>query len=342
MRKQTFVELVGREIDISQLADDMEHIADEVREKQKQSYIGGVAGFLSNWLEQPEEGFARIIAVNNFRGENSVELSNNCLDPSVLSKGIIQKADSVVLMSGTLIPPVMYKDLVGFEDSIEKTYQNPFPPNNQLNLVVPKTTTKYSKRSESQFLDIAKECASITDSVTGNSILFFPSYYIRDRVADSFQKLSKKTVFFEGAGMSASERDALLEKFRKYSGVGAVLLGVVSGSFYEGIDLPGELLKCVVIVGLPFQQPDLRTKKLIEYYDKKFGKGWDYGYVFPAFNKTLQSAGRCIRSESDEGVIVFLDERYLWSNYQRCFPKDMKLKVTRDPATDIKNFFGSK
>ncbi len=339
VRKQTFSELVGREIDLSQLADDMEHIADEIREKQKQSYIGGIANFLFNWLEQPEEGFAKIISVKIFKGEKTVELSNYCLDPSVLSKNIIERSTSTILMSGTLVPPRMYKDLIGVERTFEKTYMSPFPPRNQLNLIVPKTTTKYSKRSESQFLNIAKECASITNAVNGNSILFFPSYYIRDKVAESFQKLSEKTVFFEGAGMTASDRDVLLEKFRKYSGVGAVLLGVVSGSFYEGIDLPGDLLKCVVVVGLPFQQPDLKTKKLIEYYDKKFGKGWDYGYVFPAFNKTLQSAGRCIRSESDRGVIVFLDERYLWSNYQRCFPKDMKPKVTNNPSIEIKKFF---
>ncbi|MFW6014619.1 MAG: ATP-dependent DNA helicase [Candidatus Nanoarchaeia archaeon] len=340
VKKQTFSDLIGREIDISQLADDLEYIADEIREKQKQSYIGSVASFLYNWLEQPEEGFARIISISNFKGERITELSNNCLDPSVLSREIIQKSTSTILMSGTLVPPRMYTDILGFGRSMEKTYLNPFPKKNQLNLIVPKTTTKFSKRNEEQFSAMAEECAKVTDSVKGNSIIFFPSYYIRDRVAESFKRISKKTILFEGAGMSAGERDRTLEKFREYSNSGAVLLGVVSGSFYEGIDLPGELLKCVVIVGLPFQQPDLKTKKLIEYYDKKFGKGWDYGYVFPAFNKTLQSAGRCIRSETDEGVIVFLDERYLWSNYKRCFPKDMELQITKDPAPLIRNFFG--
>ena len=342
VKKETFSGLIAREIDISQLADDLEYIADEIREKQKQSYIGSVASFLYNWLKQPEEGFARIISVNNFKGEKMVELSNNCLDPSVLSREIIQKSTSTILMSGTLVPPKMYSDILGFGKTLEKTYKNPFPKKNQLSLIVPKTTTKFSKRSEEQFKAMAEECAKVADAVKGNSIIFFPSYYIRDRVLESFKRLTKKTVLLEGAGMTAEERDKTLEKFREYSKTGAVLLGVVSGSFYEGIDLPGELLKCVVIVGLPFQQPDLKTKKLIEYYDKKFGKGWDYGYIFPAFNKTLQSAGRCIRSETDEGVIVFLDERYLWSNYKRCFPQDMELQITKDPAPLIRNFFNER
>ena len=67
-------------------------------------------------------------------------------------------------------------------------------------------------------------------------------------------------------------------------------------------------LKGVVIVGLPLQKPDLETEALISYYNEKFNRGWDYGYLFPAFNKCLQSAGRCIRSEKDRGVIIFLDK----------------------------------
>ena len=92
--------------------------------------------------------------------------------------------------------------------------------------------------------------------------------------------------------------------------------------------------------GLPLQRPDLETKELINYYDQKFGKGWDYGYVFPAFNKCLQSAGRCIRSETDRGVIIFLDERFTWSNYFKCFPKGMNVKISLLYEDKIKKFFG--
>ena len=116
-------------------------------------------------------------------------------------------------------------------------------------------------------------------------------------------------------------------------------MGVISGSFGEGIDLPGDLLKGVVIVGLPLQKPDLETKALIDYFDKKFKKGWDYGYLYPAFNKCLQSAGRCIRSETDRGVIIFLDERYTWSNYARCFPPDWKMRTTLLYGRMIEEFF---
>ena len=99
------------------------------------------------------------------------------------------------------------------------------------------------------------------------------------------------------------------------------------------------MLKAVIVAGLPLQKPDLETKELIDYYQSKFGKGWDYGYVYPAITKCLQSAGRCIRSEKDRGIIVFLDKRFAWGNYMRCFPPEMNIKVTSLYHEKIKEFF---
>ena len=88
-------------------------------------------------------------------------------------------------------------------------------------------------------------------------------------------------------------------------------------------------------------KPDLETKALVEYFNKKFNKGWDYGYVFPAFNKCFQGAGRCIRSETDKGVVVFLDERYAWPNYIRCFPNKNSIKISLLYKKMIERFFNS-
>ena len=134
----------------------------------------------------------------------------------------------------------------------------------------------------------------------------------------------------------------MLENYKGYKEQGAVLLGVSSGSFSEGIDLPGDYLKSVIVVGLPLAKPDLETKQLIEYYDMRFGKGWDYGYVYPAMIRTIQNAGRCIRSKEDKGVIIFLDERYRLQNYFKCFPKDWQMKITRMPIALIEEFFEEK
>ena len=131
-----------------------------------------------------------------------------------------------------------------------------------------------------------------------------------------------------------------MEKFRKQSKQGAVLLGVTGGSLSEGIDFPGKDLLGVIVVGIPLKEPNLETNALIRYYDLKFGKGWDYGYVFPAMSKAVQAAGRVIRDEKDRGVIVFMDDRFSWSRYGKCFPGDFNFTVLESsPAKIVKDFW---
>jgi DNA excision repair protein ERCC-2 len=242
-------------------------------------------------------------------------------------------------MSGTLSPTSMYKELLGFDTTAEESYKSPFPEKNKLNIIIPRTSTKYETRNEEQYREIAEIIVRATNKIPGNTAVFFPSYILRDDVNKHFSKLSEKPVFVEKQKFTKKEKLEFLEAFKGYKNVGAVLLGVIGGNFGEGIDLPGDFLKGVIIVGLPLQRPDLETQALIKYYDEKFKKGWDYGYLFPAFNRALQSAGRCIRSETDKGVIIFLDERYTWKNYNRCFPPSWDMKATLLYEKMIEDFF---
>ena len=140
--------------------------------------------------------------------------------------------------------------------------------------------------------------------------------------------------------MTKEERMTLISDFKQnlVAGGGAII-GVQGANFSEGIDLPGDLLKAVAIVGVPFAPPDLRQKAVIDYYEQKFGKGWDYGYIFPAMNKALQAAGRCIRSETDRGIIVFLDKRFSWSKYARVIPPDWIIDITDNFREKAEKFF---
>ncbi|MBU1030747.1 MAG: ATP-dependent DNA helicase [Nanoarchaeota archaeon] len=338
IKQKEFLDEVNQIQDYQEIISDFDLVSDAIREKQKQSYIGSVLSFLQAWIGS-DDGFTRILSKKSGFKDEIITLSYRCLDPSLSTRPVIKEAHSTILMSGTLTPTSMYKELLGFEDVEEETYKSPFPEKNKLNIIIPKTTTKYTLRSQKQFTDIAQILATIINTVPGNSAIFFPSYYLRDEIYKYFNDACKKTIFVERAALSKTEKQELLENFKGYKKTGAVLLGVVSGSFGEGIDLPGDYLKAVVIVGLPLLKPDLESKALIEYYDEKFGKGWDYGYLFPAFNKTIQSAGRCIRSEQDKGVVIFLDERYIWPNYFRCFPPSWSIKTTMLYERMIKEFF---
>lgn len=336
IEKNDFISKIKEIEEYEKLTADLEFMGDEVREMQKQSYIGSIAAFLTAWQGE-DTGYARILTIKSGKYP-AIILTYKCLDPSILTKNVIDNAYATIIMSGTLTPTFMYKDILGFKDAEEKQYQNPFPKSNRLNLIVPETTTKFTKRNEEQYRNIAKVLKRLTNNIEGNCAIYFPSYDLRDRINYFFSKINKRKTLEERQGLTKQEKQELLEEFKKNKDKGAILLGVASGSFGEGIDLIGDFLKAVIIVGLPLEKPNLETKELINYYDQKFGKGWDYGYIMPAITKILQNAGRCIRSETDKGVIVFLDERYAWPNYRRCFPIEMECKITRQYEV-IKEFF---
>lgn len=305
-----------------------------VREQQRISSIDWITSFLEAW-PSGDEGFCRILSKDPSR----ILLTYRCLDPAMASKDVIDASLNTIIMSGTLSPAVMYRDLLGFpKDSLTKEFPSPFPKENMLAMVVPKTTTRYASRSPAQYSNISKICAEIIDNIPGNAAIFFPSYSLKADIGRTLGTGCRKTIFDEQPKMSKEEKQGMLDRFCKYNN--AVLLGVAAGSFGEGIDLPG-VLKCVIVVGLPLGHPDLESDALIKYYDKKFGKGQEYGYVMPALTKTMQNAGRCIRSGTDRGVLIFLDERYTWPVYFKCFPSHWNLKIGLDYVNRINSFFAN-
>src|SRR3989338_3697680 len=337
VRKYEFIDKINENGNYDEYINELNNTGDLIREKQKQSFVGSIGKFLEAWLNE-DNGFARVLS-KDFR-DNNLILNYRCLDPSLVTKEVIERSYCTIIMSGNLMPTFMYKDGLGFNnDTIEKVYKNPFPKNNRLCLIVPETTTKFTRRNNEEYARIAEVCSKIIGKIPGNAALFFPSYDLRDKVYKNLYNICTKKFIIEKQDLSKKEKEKILEEFKQHKDKGAVLLAVSTGNFGEGIDLPGDFLKGVVIVGLPLEKPDLETKELIDYYEEKYGKGFDYGYIFPAITKCLQNAGRCIRSETDRGVIVFLDERFAWENYLRCLPADMDFKITKMYEERISSFF---
>jgi len=334
VKKKELLEKINQNNNYVDLVEELDHFAEEIRKQKKRSYLGGIATFLEAWLGE-DQGFTRIISEKIIKNQKNVVLSYHCLDPSLVTNTIFERVHSAILMSGTLNPPSMYNDILSVKGE-EKIYSNPFPPENKLTLVVPETTTKYSLRGEKMYQLIAEKCSQMISLIPGNNAIFFPSYQLRDNISYHIQTQKKK--FLEKPNLSKEEKEEILTNFKKEKDSGAVLLGVMGGSFGEGIDLPGNLLNAVIIVGVPLSKPDLKTREIIRYFEEKFGKGWDYGYLYPAINKCFQSAGRCIRSENDKGVVIYLDARFTWDKYFSCFPREGVI-VTKDFTKFLTKFF---
>ncbi|MDD3160248.1 MAG: ATP-dependent DNA helicase [Candidatus ainarchaeum sp.] len=296
-----------------------------------------VCEFIENMLNEKEH-FLHIV-----ERKKTIGLRITPLDASEYASKVINNTFSTVLMSGTLTPTQMYADLLGVVESKRelKEYKSPFDQKNRLNIIVEKTTTKYTDRNNEQFNEIAQIINQIIPKIPGNTIVFFPSFELLETLATKIN--SSRKIIKQEREMNSEERENLIHKFKLLGeGFGGVLLAVSGGSIAEGIDFPGENLFGAIIVGIPFGRVNTETTELIKYYDLKYKKGWDYAYNGPAINKAIQASGRVIRTETDKGVSVFLDMRFGEDRYKKFYPKDFrpeKLKEIEEIKKRIDEFF---
>ncbi|RJS71075.1 MAG: ATP-dependent DNA helicase [Candidatus Syntrophoarchaeum sp. WYZ-LMO15] len=339
--RDDLLERIGRilkeRLDPLSLDEFIEMLADSGREVIKdgayRSALSQLASFLEVWSQNDD------VSVRIFENRDPPRISYRLLDPSVFSREIFAQVHGSILMSGTLFPE-MTRDLLGIEEerSMLRTYQSPFPGKNRLILAVGGITTLYSKRDEVMFEKIGDRISAVAARIPGNLAVFFPSYTIMDAVLPYVR--SGKRIVKEGRSMTKDEKDGIYEVLMnlKERG-GGILAGVMGGSLAEGVDYPANALDGVVIVGVPLSPPSLEVKSLIEYYEKKFRRGYLYGYIYPAMNRVLQAAGRCIRSEEDRGVIVLMDDRFGMRKYLNCLPPEWRVIVSDDWEELIEEFF---
>lgn len=95
----------------------------------------------------------------------------------------------------------------------------------------------------------------------------------------------------------------------------------MGGVFGEGVDLTGDRLIGVGIVGPGLPQVGPRQEQLRDYFERTRGSGFDYAYRYPGMNKVLQAAGRVIRTPRDKGVVLLIDNRFAMPDYRRLMPR---------------------
>jgi DNA excision repair protein ERCC-2 len=88
------------------------------------------------------------------------------------------------------------------------------------------------------------------------------------------------------------------------------------------VDYPGEMAIGAFVIGPPLPNFDLERERMREYYQKRYNAGFDYAYAVPAMAKAVQAAGRVIRSGTDRGIVVLMDNRFVQPVYSRAMPAD--------------------
>jgi Rad3-related DNA helicase len=251
-----------------------------------------------------------------------------CINPSKQLKNCFDYAKSTILFSATLLPVNYYKKLLtGNVDEKAVYVPSPFDSENRVIYISDDVTSKYTRRTLQEYEKIFWYLDAMLDGKKGNYIAFFPSYEMLEAVAGIIYEkglVIKADLMIQNQAMGEEERERFLEEFSKERKKSLLALCVMGGIFSEGIDLTGEQLIGVAIIGNGFPGTSFEQNLLKEYFDQTLGCGFDYAYRYPGMNKVLQAAGRVIRTKEDEGVILLLEERLSDYEYQGLFPLEWK------------------
>ena len=162
-------------------------------------------------------------------------------------------------------------------------------------------------------------------------MIFFPSFEYMNQIMPKIDVvLSRKCVtgykiITQVSEMTGVEKEDFLQAVSEpYDGllIGAAVLG---GHFGEGIDLVGDKLTGVVIVGVGLPKITPERQILSNYYSEKFGDGFAFAYRVPGWQKVLQAVGRVIRTETDTGFALLIDERLAKPEYLMLYPDHWKI-----------------
>ncbi len=225
-----------------------------------------------------------------------------------------------VCFSATLEPlPEMRRLLGGEEEDACFALPSPFPPERLLVQRRP-VNTRYRYRSDAVG-EIAEAIRQLIGAKAGRYIVFFPSFAFLAQTAEALADIPFQR---QRPGMTDEERRDFLAPYRA-GGAPVLSLCVLGGVFAEGIDLPGEALDGVAIVGVGLPQVSLYQDTLRAHYDETLGDGFLYAYMIPGMQKVAQAVGRVIRTENDRGVALLLDDRYGMAAYRRLCPAHWRM-----------------
>ena len=254
---------------------------------------------------------------------NHVEMKMFCQDPSLLVQQAGKSFKARIYFSATLSPIDYYMGMLGGD---KKDYaisiQSPFTIE-QTDVWIRPLSTRYRDREKS-ILPIVKIIEDAVKTRTGNYLIFFPSYQYMNRVYEEWTSKDGLLTIIQSPGMEEAEREAFLGQFQQDVTVPVVGFAVLGGIFSEGVDLIGDRLSGVIIVGVGLPQMSNESELIKKHFSASGKNGYDYAYVFPGMNKVLQAGGRLIRSETDTGRIVLIDDRFLQPKYQKMLPREWK------------------
>ncbi|MEZ5501778.1 MAG: ATP-dependent DNA helicase [Halioglobus sp.] len=252
----------------------------------------------------------------------SLALTLNCLDPARLLTARQRRAHAVIAFSATLSPLAWSRASLGLdEEAVCCRASSPFASQQLRVWLATGIDTRYHQRERS-LPDLARLLRDWLNTTPGNCIVYFPSYrYLQDCLAQLQSDPSPplaRTLWVQAREQDDIEREQFLQLLAKCDD--AVAFCILGGVFGEGIDLPGELLRSVVVVGIGMPQVNRDTRQLQAWYQQRYHAGFEYAFLYPGMQKVDQALGRVVRRLEDSGSALLIDPRYRQRQYRELLP----------------------
>lgn len=343
-----FVQALNRLVStIEKFLEDREREESPVKKEVLEFYFQ-VTHFLDIY-ERMDENY---VAYTENESDGSFILKLFCMNPAVNLSECMARGRSSILFSATFLPIQYYKSLLGgTAEDYEAYAKSVFDPEKKALYIGKDVTSKYTRRSELEYRNIAAYIHEIVKNRQGNYMVFLPSHVFLNEVYDAYMNFfceeDKVECLIQEDYMNEQEREEFLDRFRENDNAlcekrvtetelselirmeieyeeAKTLIGfcVMGGIFSEGIDLKNDSLIGAIIVGTGLPQICNEREILKEFFGSRGENGFDYAYRYPGMNKVLQAAGRVIRTAEDVGIVALLDERFLEFSYQKMFPRE--------------------
>jgi len=251
--------------------------------------------------------------------DDKISMTYFCLDASkFILETIKESIYGIVFFSATLYPIEYHANLITAGEGKFLELDSPFDPNNLDIIINSSVSTKYKNRIDS-IDSIIEAIEVVTESKSGNYIVFFPSYQYMNMVLEQIIDPNYE-IIIQKNNLTELEKNEIINKFKTTTNT-KVGFFVMGGVFSEGIDYIGDALSGVIIVGVGLPLICDENNLLKEYYESTYNNGFNYAYTYPGFTKVIQAVGRVIRDYNDRGIAILMDERFVYNEYQQLMPK---------------------
>jgi ATP-dependent DNA helicase DinG len=253
---------------------------------------------------------------------------------------LFESGRSVILTSATLAASGSFAHVrhrLGLTAAAEAALGSPFDYERQALLYEPDRMPDPGSEPHDYARAVARECGALVEASDGGALVLFTSYALMQRVHEAIRPMTERLGMPLHRHAPDGTATALLEEFR--AGRRGVLLGAMT--FWQGVDVPGDALRLVIITRLPFDLPDHPVAEARnEAIRARGGDPFLEDSLPEAILTFRQGFGRLIRSHDDRGVVAVLDPRLRTRGYGAAFLESLPRCPRTGSIEEVARFIG--